>query len=275
MDKIVLKDLEATACHGVNPEEKVTPQRFLISAEIFLDFGDAAHDDDLNKTVSYSAVKKQIIRFVEGNPFDLIETVAASLAKLILCENPLANGVKITVKKPDAPMSGNFDFVAVHTELKWSKIYLSLGSNMGDRNAYLDLAVSELKKDPAFRNVRESDRIATPPYGGVAHGEFLNSAVEADTWLDPYELLNAVNAIEAAAGRKRDVRWGDRTLDIDILFYDDIVLGDDRLCIPHIDMANREFVLKPLAQLAPYKAHPLVGKRVAEMLKDLQQKNEK
>ena len=271
-DKIVLKDLEAVACHGVNPEEKVRPQRFLISVMIYADIRAAAKSDNVDDTVSYSAVKKVVKSFVEENSFDLIETLAAGMAKLLLQKFPLAKGVSVEVKKPDAPMSGKFDYVAVKTTFAWHRVYLSLGSNMGDRGGYLDFAVNELKTDPAFKNVRESRRIATNPYGGVAQGEFLNSVVEADTYLAPEELLRRVNGIEKAAGRTRDVRWGDRTLDIDILFYDDIVYDKNGLSIPHYDMINREFVLKPLAELAPYKLHPLLRKRVIDLLEELEKK---
>lgn len=275
LDQIILKDIEVSACHGVNPEEKQTPQRFLISATIYADFSAAARADDVNLTISYSAVKKAICEYTVANGFNLIETLATGLAKLVLNRFPLAAGVDVEVKKPDAPMSGKFDYVAVKTRLAWHKIYLSLGSNLGNLGEYLDFATSNLSEDPAFRNVRESNRMVSDPYGGAADRKFLNSVVEAETYLSPDELLKAVNAIEALAGRTREVRWGNRTLDIDILFYDDLVYDKNGLSIPHYDMINREFVLKPLAQLNPYKVHPLVGKRVSELLKELEDKSEK
>ena len=181
MDSIILKDFEVLACHGVNPEEKVTPQRFLISVEVFADISAAAESDDLNRTVSYSAVKKLAARFATQNSFDLIETLAARLAAEMLKSFELAQGVCIEVKKPDAPMSGKFDYAAVKTELRWHKIYLSIGSNEGDRGAHLDFAIQVFCGDPAFKNVRESGRIVTSPYGGAADKPFLNSVVEADT----------------------------------------------------------------------------------------------
>lgn len=267
-----MKDLEVLACHGVNPEEKVVPQRFVVSIEVFADISAAAESDDVKDTVSYSAVKKLATSFVTQNIFDLIETLAARLAAEILKNFRLASGVCVEIKKPDAPMSGKFDYVAVKTELKWHKIYLSLGSNMGDRDEHLDAAVRALSGDTAFKNVRESARMVTQPYGGVASGEFLNSVVEADTYLSPERLLDKLHAVEREEGRVRDVRWGDRTLDIDIIFYDDIVYDKNGLSIPHYDMINREFVLKPLSELAPYKVHPLLGKSVCELLADLKKR---
>ena len=163
MDVITLKDFEVVACHGVNPEEKVNPQRFLFTAEIYTDFSKCAKNDDLTQTISYSAVKKTLRSFCENNCFDLIQTLAKRSASLLLKTYPLASGVKLTVKKPDAPMSGVFDYVAVSTELWWHDVYLALGSNMGDRNAYLDFAIDRLKADDNFKDIQESGRMESGP----------------------------------------------------------------------------------------------------------------
>ncbi len=267
MGIVSLKDFEILACHGVNEEEKRVPQRFVVSVDMEVDIAAAAREDDLDKTVSYSAVKKLADKFVKDNCFDLIETLADRLAMLILRTFGLARSVTVTVKKPDAPMSGKFDFVSVTSTRRWHRVYLSLGSNEGDRNAYLDLAVNELKMDEGFGKVKESSRMASAPYGGVAKGQFVNSAVEADTLYEPYELLDVLHEIERKGGRVREERWGDRTLDIDILFFDDLVVDSPELAIPHADMLNRDFVLLPLAELNPNKMHPLTGKRIGELAK--------
>jgi len=235
--------------------------------------GIAAERDDLSETVSYAAVKKRIQSFCEWNCFDLIETLAARLAEVILLEFPRVREIDLTVKKPDAPMSGVFDYVAVNITAAWHKVYLALGSSEDDKNAYLDFAVNELKNDRLIANVRESARINTEPYGGVAKGSFLNSAVECYTLYTPERLLQRIHVIEDGGGRVRKERWGDRTLDIDIIFYDDLVTQEDDLCIPHADMANREFVLKPLFELCPNKVHPLLNARVRDLLAALYVKN--
>ncbi|MBO4380972.1 MAG: dihydroneopterin aldolase, partial [Clostridia bacterium] len=178
---IILKDYEVVACHGVNPEEKVNPQRFLFTVKVDTDFALSASSDNLANTVSYSAVKKVVKAVAEENSFDLIETLAYTVAKCILLAFPLADGVSDKVKKPDAPMSGNFDYVGVELALKWHEAYLALGSNEGDRNAYLDLAIKMLNEDDNFKEVVESKRIETEAYGGVATGEFVNSCVKAKT----------------------------------------------------------------------------------------------
>lgn len=100
MDVITLKDFEVVACHGVNPEEKVNPQRFLFTAEIYTDFSKCAKNDDLTQTISYSAVKKTLKSFCENNCFDLIETLAKRSASLLLKTYPLASGVNSPSKSP-------------------------------------------------------------------------------------------------------------------------------------------------------------------------------
>lgn len=155
MNKIILKDFEVKACHGCNPEEKTNPQRFLFTAEIFYDFSQAAKNDDLTKTISYSDVKKTLKSFCENNCFNLIETLATRSAELLLKKYP-AKKVVVQVKKPDAPMSGVFDYVAVVAEKEWHEVYLALGSNLGDKNAYLDFAISRLKADDNIKDVKES-----------------------------------------------------------------------------------------------------------------------
>lgn len=266
---IILKDYEVVACHGVNPEEKVNPQRFLFTVKVDTDLALSASSDNLANTVSYSAVKKVVKAVAEENSFDLIETLAYFVAKRVLLAFPLADDVSVKVKKPDAPMSGNFDFVGVELPLKWHDVYLALGSNEGDRNAYLDLAIKLLNEDDNFKEVVESKRIETEAYGGVATGEFVNSCVKLKTLYSPHELLAKIDEIEKAGDRVRTVHWGDRTLDVDIIFFDEEVIGDDYLVVPHPDMQNREFVLKPLLELCPNKVHPLLKKRVNELYFEL------
>ena len=272
MDKIIIENFEVLACHGVNPEEKFNKQRFVFCAVLGVDIRRAAESDDLNKTVSYAAVKKYIQALCEGRCFDLIETLAARLADGILKAFPLVRDIELTVKKPDAPMSGKFDYVAVSVKRAWHRVYLALGSNEGDRNGYLDFALRTLENDDNFANIKESNRMQSEPYGGVATGSFINSVVECDTLYSPEQLLEVIQDVELRGGRVRTEHWGDRTLDIDVLFYDDCIIEQNDLCVPHFDMENRDFVLIPLAELCPNKVHPLLKKRVNQLLSELKSK---
>jgi 2-amino-4-hydroxy-6-hydroxymethyldihydropteridine diphosphokinase len=132
-----------------------------------------------------------------------------------------------------------------------SRAYLGIGSNLGDRLAYLQGAVDFLAAVDGVQVVAVSPVYETDPVGGPPQDDYLNAVVAVNTELDPHALLAACNAAEAAAMRRRDVRWGPRTLDVDVLTYDDRVLDDPDLTIPHPRLAERSFVLAPLHDLAP------------------------
>lgn len=127
--------------------------------------------------------------------------------------------------------------------------YLGLGANLGDRLTTLREAVDILSADPGIV-VRRTSRVwETDPVGGPEQPDFLNIVVEIDTDLDPLDLLAAVNRVESELGRVRDVRWGPRTIDIDVLLIDALTITDDRLTVPHPRMHQRAFVLFPLLEL--------------------------
>ena len=129
--------------------------------------------------------------------------------------------------------------------------FLGLGSNLGDRLATLQLAVDLLGKEPGIRVTRSSRVWETDPLGGPDQPEFLNAVVEVTTELEPAELLSACNRVEAELGRTREVRWGPRTIDIDILLIDDLAIDDPTLTVPHPRLHQRAFALMPLLELSP------------------------
>ena len=123
--------------------------------------------------------------------------------------------------------------------------------------------------------MRVSDWMETTPYGGVEQENFLNGVFSLETLYTPEELLEVLQKIERGENRERRERWGPRTLDLDILLYEGKVMDTDRLTIPHRDMTNRDFVLKPLAQIAPYEIHPVLGKSIMELSRELEKDGEK
>jgi 2-amino-4-hydroxy-6-hydroxymethyldihydropteridine diphosphokinase len=145
-----------------------------------------------------------------------------------------------------------------------SQIYLSLGSNLDDRFANLQRAVAELQKHVGITAV--SPVFATVPWGDTDQPAFLNICVAAVAQLSPRELLWQIKAIEREMGREPSRRWGPRLIDIDILFYDDLVIDEEDLTVPHPYLAQRAFVLAPLAVLIPDFPHPQTGLTVREML---------
>lgn len=109
----------------------------------------------------------------------------------------------------------------------------------------------------------------TEPYGGVEQDDFLNACLILKTLISPEELLEKLHEIEKEAHRERIIRWGPRTLDLDILLYDDLVMENDELIIPHVEMHMRDFVLKPLSEIAPNVRHPIYKKTISQLLKEL------
>jgi 2-amino-4-hydroxy-6-hydroxymethyldihydropteridine diphosphokinase len=142
--------------------------------------------------------------------------------------------------------------------------YLGLGSNLGDRQAYLQAALDAMPPD--VRPRRRSPIYETAPWGYTEQADFLNQVVEAETELEPLALLRHLKAIEQRVGRQASFRYGPRQIDIDILLYDDLVFEEDGLSIPHPRLQERAFALKPLADLAPDYLHPVLGKTIRELL---------
>ena len=272
MDKISIRGLEVFANHGVFKEENVLGQKFIVNAELVCDTRSAGKEDNLEKSVNYAEVCNLITKVMRNNTFKLIEAAAENIAEKILLEYDLIREVTITLKKPWAPIMMSVDTVEVSITRKWHRAYIALGSNMGDSKGHLDGAVKELDADKCCRVKKVS--CSTPPTGSVTINSdtfFTLQYLSASSSLTaPYELLDFLHKIEQAHNRERIVHWGQRTLDLDIILYDDVVMYEDDLIIPHIEMENREFVLKPLCEIAPYKKNPVNGKSIKQLLSEIQ-----
>jgi 2-amino-4-hydroxy-6-hydroxymethyldihydropteridine diphosphokinase len=144
-------------------------------------------------------------------------------------------------------------------------VYLSLGSNLGDRTAHIERALARLSEE-GVRIVKRSSFYQTEPVEFLAQGWFLNIAVEAETELMPRQLLRVIRQIERELGRKRTVKSGPRTIDIDILLFDANIVRAAELEIPHPRMTERKFVLVPMAEIAPSLRHPVLRLTMTELL---------
>ncbi len=269
MDQIKIDGLSFFAHHGVFDFETKNGQRFVISAVLECDTRTAGKTDDLTCSTSYAEVAEFLVQYLTEHTFLLLEAAAEHACEELLKRFPLVRGVELELKKPDAPIALEFESVSVRIHRAWHRAYVALGSNLGDKEGYLRMALDGLNREDTHVTA-VSDFLVTEPYGGVEQDKFLNAVCEVETLRTPEELLEVLHSLEQQANRERTVHWGPRTLDLDILLYDDIIMYTDALKIPHIDMQNRDFVLRPLAQIAPYALHPVLGKSVLQLWKELE-----
>ncbi len=315
-DEIRIENLEVYAYHGVFPEENEKGQPFFVNAVLYTSTREAGEADELTLSTHYGEVCHFITKWMQEYTYKLIETVAENVARETLLRFPLIKEIDLEIRKPQAPIGlpfesvsvkihrgwhqaylavgsnmGNretyienglknleskgdiriipFESVSVKIHRGWHQAYLAVGSNMGNRETYIENGLKNLESKGDIRIKKVSELIVTKPYGGVEQEDFLNGVLEIETLLTPLALLDRIHETEALADRKRQVHWGPRTLDLDILFFEDEIISCDRLTVPHADMQNRFFVLKPLSEIAPYKLHPVLHKSVKQLLEEL------
>ncbi len=152
------------------------------------------------------------------------------------------------------------------------KVVIAIGTNLGNRKENIEKAIEKIRENKITVE-KVSSIYETAPYGYTEQPAFLNCALLGETVLSPRELLETLLAIEKEMGRVRKIHWGPRIIDLDIIFYDDLVINEPDLKIPHPDMQNREFVLKPISEIAPCFVHPVFCETVKTLYEEL--KNEK
>ncbi|MCD7975099.1 MAG: 2-amino-4-hydroxy-6-hydroxymethyldihydropteridine diphosphokinase [Phascolarctobacterium sp.] len=152
-----------------------------------------------------------------------------------------------------------------------SAAYIALGSNLGDREKNLKTALEKME-EKGLEIVKVSSFLETEPYGVKGQPMFLNAACEIKTELSPEKLLDILFSVEQEMGRKRCRRWGERNIDLDLLFYDNLVLNTEYLVLPHPDLQNRDFILTPLMEIAPLFVHPVLKKTIIEIKNDIEKK---
>lgn len=266
-DRISLLGVRARGHHGVLPEEKHDGQEFVVDVVLHLDLEPAGSTDDLDLTVNYAEVGAEVVARIEGPSLDLIESLAEQVAVDALAR-PAVHTVEVTVHKPSAPVGVPFTDVAVTiVRSRQVPVVIALGANLGDAPAQLEAAVDDLSRD--LDRVHLAPFVTTDPVGGPDQPRYTNSVLVATTALPPAALLARLHAVEARHGRVREVRWGARTLDLDLIQYGDPVTGTDvvsddpQLTLPHPRAHERGFVLAPWVRVDPDAVLRVAGDVVA------------
>lgn len=272
MDKIYINNLEFIGFHGVFPEEKKLGQKFLVSLELTVDTREVGKTGDLTKSVHYGLVAQDVEKLFLEKSIDLIETCAENIAEMVLKKYELVKEVKVIVKKPWAPLQMHFENVAVEITRKWHRVYLSLGSNIGNKRKNLLEAIRKIGELENTEVVKSSTILETEPFGYLEQDNFLNACLEVKTLMTAQEFLKEILQIELDMGRVREIKWGPRIIDIDILFYDKEIIEEDNLAVPHPWICEREFVLDPLSEIAPNYIHPLEKKTITMLARKLKER---
>ncbi len=153
-------------------------------------------------------------------------------------------------------------------------VYIGIGSNLGDKIGQCERAIAEILKVDQHKLLAKSSLFKTKPIGDTSQDWFVNGVIKIETDLGPLELLQMLQEAESRLGRKKTSRWGPRTIDLDILFYDEEEVQMENLQIPHPLLHERQFVLIPLAEIDPTFIHPLLKKSIGELLEDLKENQE-
>lgn len=256
-DHVLIDDLRFESIIGVLDHERLAPQPLRVDVDMEVDLHDAGASDDLEQTVHYGEVAVALADLARSTQYLLLERLAQHMAEVVL-SFPLVRSVDLTLTKLNPPIPEKIGSTAVRihrvrsevSAIKHHRAIVALGSNLGQRESHLRFAIDRLGENVvAASQVYETDPIGGPE----GQGAYLNMVVALETELDPYALLRWLHRIEADAGRERVVHWGPRTLDLDLLFFDDVVITGGNLAVPHPRFAERRFVLAPLSEVAPEK----------------------
>lgn len=264
-DLIRLTGVRARGFHGVFEHERRDGQDFVVDVVMAVDLTRAGESDELAHTVHYGEVAADVVEVVEGEPRDLIETVAHEIAGVVL-RRPLVEAVEVTVHKPQAPVGVPFgDVEVVVRRTRDVPVVVALGANLHQEDgtapdATVREAVRRLHRLRGLRALRVSRPYASAPVGGelvAGQPDYVNAVAVARTSLTPATLLRRLHEVEADLGRVRETRWGARTLDLDLVQYgnpedgSDVRSDDPELQLPHPRAHERAFVLLPWLEVDP------------------------
>ena len=279
VDRVAVMGISAFGYHGVLAEEKRDGQTFSADVVMHVPVHRAGATDDLAAAVDYSVVAAAVQAVLAGPSLDLVESVAERIAAVVLADDRV-QAVDVTVHKPEAPVGVPFGDVIVTVHRTRDDVavaarpdapvpvVLALGANLGDRAGTLASAVRALGATDGITVDAVSPVVETAPVGGPEQPRYLNVVVLATTTLSARSVLHACQDVEAAHARTREVRWGPRTLDVDVVTHGALVARTGDLTLPHPRAGTRAFVLRPWLLADPDALLPgAYGPRqVAELL---------
>ncbi|HEY4662749.1 MAG TPA: 2-amino-4-hydroxy-6-hydroxymethyldihydropteridine diphosphokinase [Candidatus Humimicrobiaceae bacterium] len=276
MFKIIIKNLNLFGYHGVKEIEKKNGQNFRYNIEVLLNkdnfLGENKNEDSLENTLNYSEVIRLVKDINDNCRFNLLETLTQTIADRIFEISPLVEKVSVRIEKTSPPMKENLESVGI--EYRWDKksdgvdIYLSLGSNIGNREDNLRKAVDLINSNPDIEIIKVSSIYETEPMYLKEQNSFYNIVLQArvDIKVSPFELMGFLKGIEYDMGRKRsEKKYGPRIIDLDLLYYGEVSIESDFLTIPHSRIDERKFVLVPLSEISP--GFKLKGENIEKLIK--------
>jgi len=268
MFKIIIKNLNLFGYHGVKESEKIKGQNFCFNIEIFLNKKSFLNNDNLEDTLNYSKVIKLLRDINTNNRFNLLETLSQIIANKIIEISPLVERVSVKIEKTSPPIKENLESVGVECTLDRKSleekgrdklgnneidVYMSLGSNVGNRENNLRKAVDLIGRSPNINVLKVSSIYETEPMYFKDQNYFYNIVLKAKVngEFSPFEIMGFLKGIEFSFGGRKNKRYGPRIIDIDLLYYGEMFIESDFLTIPHPRIEERKFVLVPLSEISP------------------------
>ncbi len=263
MDKLIIKDLEIYANHGLFQEEKVLGQKFLISVEVLYNMTEVSINKNLEHSIDYGKLCHEIVELFKNETEDLIETCAYKIVEFIFKNHEIARTVTVSIKKPWAPINLPLSSAEVVVTRSKKRYFVGLGTNLGDTSENIKRAIELITKESKL--IKESSAITTKAWGKTDQPDFLNKVIEVESFYEPIDFLKMLLRIENEMGRVREEKWGPRLIDLDVLFVDDMIIYTDDLKVPHPYIEQRDFVLEPLKEIAPFFVHPVLNKKICDI----------
>ncbi|WP_051278298.1 2-amino-4-hydroxy-6-hydroxymethyldihydropteridine diphosphokinase [Actinotignum schaalii] len=272
LDTVSITGVEVSARHGVYAEEREADHPFIFDVAALVDTSTAGHADDLAATISYADLAEDARAVGESAPVSLLETLGERVAGRVLARGALA--VEVTVHKPEAPVPGRFTDARVTVRRladiaragTTREMVIGMGANLGEREETLRAALTQIAALPVHIDAVSSFHSTAPVLapGQESQPDYLNAVLRLSTELAPLEVLAALRAIEARAGRQRRIHWGARTLDLDIEWVEGVRSTHPLLTLPHPRAHTRAFVMEPWQEIDPEATAKLERARISE-----------